>query len=522
MKVSTIICLVSLAMVIAAGCDRKPPEPEPSKYDAEFDGPPLTVAVVRDPLLLADQEKISSEAGLPPVSPGPGTREPDTVGTTPKPDANTAPPPTGDVPAHTVTEIKAAIDGYAAALEDTENLDKLSAFIAEDQDVKVARTILEKTAALAKKNKALRQLVQDKLAMELPPDKKTAPVSLPGSQLQAAKENLKFQGSDDAVLVTGRRGMKATFVKADNRWKVRYSAMDRRMLELQAKLAQAIDSGVDEMRSGIEDGTITKANFEAKKQAIGKEKIGPVLEEMTQLMMGGVGRPPTAPTPKPKPGPPDEGADKPAPKAPPPPAGAVEAVKATVEEIAKAAAKTPGTYGPLADFVVDEDARTVRKIAEGMKKFRADLKGLHAAMKDKLGVANPERTMMMMGPMGAGLPFPPPGGELHIKHVRKRLRYEAAGQAVKVTPRGRGPLTFVKADGRWKIRYDAKQRKLAGLAIEYAAALQEWVAQTRAAIDKGEIDKKNVHQKAMALYQKTVDPAMRKIMRESGMGGRRR
>ena len=291
MKVSTLVSLVLAATFVFAGCDRKSPQPEPSKYDAEFDGPPMTVAVYVDPLLLADQTKISESSSAPPpvLAPPPPP-------TTPKADVVTAPPPTEDAPAETVTEIKAAIDGYAAALKDTENLDKLSDFIADDQDVRVARTLFEKTGALAKKSKALRQLVQDKLGMELPPVE-TPPVRLPGSQLQAAKENLKFLSSDDVVLVTGPMGMKATFVKADNRWKVRYGAMDRTMLGFSVKMLEAYDGAIDEIKSGIEDGTITKANFEAKKDAIGKAKIGPVLEAMT----GGGGRPPDAPAPKPTP-----------------------------------------------------------------------------------------------------------------------------------------------------------------------------------------------------------------------------
>jgi len=104
MKVSALVSLVLAATFVFAGCDlprrqagRKPPQTEPRKYDAEFDGPPLAVAVYVDPLLLADQRKISEAAAAAPTVPPPPEPYVAPNAAQPKDDAND-----GDAPAEPV------------------------------------------------------------------------------------------------------------------------------------------------------------------------------------------------------------------------------------------------------------------------------------------------------------------------------------------------------------------------------------------------------------------------------------
>ena len=91
------------------------------------------------------------------------------------------------------------------------------------------------------------------------------------------------------LVVTGPQGLNLRFAKVGQEWKIKLPQQEKALLQavgpLMQELATAFSGFADEMTLGINSGSITKDNLQAKFDELGKKHVEPVMEKFFGAMM---------------------------------------------------------------------------------------------------------------------------------------------------------------------------------------------------------------------------------------------
>jgi len=281
--------LAVAAMCIASGCERNSEEPvEETQFDPTLDGPPsmldrpISDEVAEDQTAIAQKARqAAGEAALPAALPaGRPAAAPALTGT----------------PVEQVTQTVGMM--LAAAKPGQEQ--QMLAFFGQ-QEAAALLPMIQGAAQLPIKMQRLEKLATDKLGMSLPQDlKQGTSMAAGGMPINATMkpEDFTFEQSGQDVLAKDPTGKEVRFTKVGGRWLIKLDPDEMEALSVVAELMAGTEKAVDEMTVGINDGSIDKANFDAKAKAIGEKHMGPVMKKFMELMMKGMG-PATAPAVEP-------------------------------------------------------------------------------------------------------------------------------------------------------------------------------------------------------------------------------
>ena len=307
-----------LAIVILAfGAWSCKKEESPSQYDANVDAPSTIATVPADSGILKDQRKISAAASIEgisstpssPTTPTPGhpastsapstpTSTPSTPGTsTPTtPPATTPTTPTtpaagaGKKPsAKAISEITDLIAKIKQAT--TANPNDIPAQYMTDECVAAVKPIMTGTKDLTPKMAKLKELIKAK-GIEIPASMETNFKLSGGPTDDLTKSDLSkstWEETADGVYVINGKD-KNLFVNTPTGWKFGIPTEMKPILPLIAEMMTAQDKFTTTLTSGLTDGSITKANFQAKSDQITKETLAPAAAKMMKFIMDNAGK----------------------------------------------------------------------------------------------------------------------------------------------------------------------------------------------------------------------------------------
>ncbi len=272
-----IIVLGIACLAVAAGCKRTGEVPEePTVYDPELDGSVAAISTVRtDP---ADLEPGSS---VPYVVETPSGGTGDTGGGFQRQPA----PDTGDP----VEDVK-IIYGRMIDAAKANNWEAVASYL--DKPEATVFLMLKGIENLPSKANRLEQLIQEK-GIEPPQDFKDDLSKMPNSdqlrELNVLQElanervsDLEFRQDGSTVRVFDEDGQpEADFVKVNGQWKQRMPSDMRGLAITMVGAIGAMNQVTNDLVAGIENGSITKDNFETRFEEIfrrSKDKVNSVVQ----------------------------------------------------------------------------------------------------------------------------------------------------------------------------------------------------------------------------------------------------
>jgi hypothetical protein len=251
-----------LVLALAAcGCERKSAD-EAESFDPKLDSVSAVGENRLDPGLLADQGQIAQAAAK----------------------RRGAVASAGDP----IEAAKQVLSQMLEAAKAQERERMIEFFTPEDAAlmkplVGVQKEIEEKAASLS-------QLVKERLGVDmqgLGPQLAGGPsgiaVPAPGELGESSIDKVKFEQTETGVEATFAEGLKYTFVQVDGAWKIKLG-LDPSAAPVFSEFAEAIKGFLDDVRGGVEDGSITKKNFQARMQELMQAKLGPVMVKLGQVM----------------------------------------------------------------------------------------------------------------------------------------------------------------------------------------------------------------------------------------------
>ena len=190
----------------------------------------------------------------------------------------------GTASADSIDEVRQTIEKMKAVSPD-QGFGALAEFFV-DTDARTFAQIDKKISIVEDKQKALESLVQSKLRIELPES-----VDQAAGQMNSSPDELASINSESLTVVgntvvgVDNSGEKMTFVKVGNDWKIQLSARQRKIVGFLSEATAATEKYFDALTAGVNNGTLTKANFEAKAQEIGQKIMAPVMMKIMMIMM---------------------------------------------------------------------------------------------------------------------------------------------------------------------------------------------------------------------------------------------
>jgi len=303
MSVRYVLVAAGCAALALAGCreERKPGESE--LYDPDLDGPPHIATLPPPPDAATADLEAPSETGATGAPAGPGSRQPANGDEPPKP-----PPGAGvslsDLPAGARDVLRDMEKRMSRAQGDQvgQALEGLaSAFV--DRDAQTLRSLGQLVTEVEAEEKRTNALLQQRLGTSLPKRIQTgehSSVSLGfegagaggmGIAGEAKLEDLQFvqQGPDryrvDAAQMKGLLAL----VRQGGTWKLEFGDAMREMVPVVEDMVRPSRAFLQQVRQGVENGSITKANRNERLAAIAKTSLGPAMERafgrMMQVMM---------------------------------------------------------------------------------------------------------------------------------------------------------------------------------------------------------------------------------------------
>lgn len=287
-----LLAILAVAVACTAlACEKKSDEViRPTKFDRDLDGPPSRLGKPLNEDIAKDQRRIAREAGRavapvgsPPATPAPGA-------------------PAGGGSSEEVKQIVARMMTTIKPGQEEKALDFL-----DPQEASAIRPLFKSIQQIGAKVKQLEKLVQTKLGAALPESMKGGggepPEPLPGMPKDFAKirfDDIQFKEEGEEVAVTGPQGLKMRFAKVGADWKMKLPPEAKLLIQtlrpMFEELLGSFNKVVDEMTAGVNDGSITKDNLEARSEELQKKHVGPVMEKFFEAMMKDM-QPPGAPLP---------------------------------------------------------------------------------------------------------------------------------------------------------------------------------------------------------------------------------
>lgn len=205
-----------------------------------------------------------------------------------------------------VDEVKQVVAKMIEAAK-AKQADTFADFYVAD-DAKVIKKFLADMEAVEEKAQKLSTLVKTKL------DKEMKDMSGPGKGggpldevAKTSLDDLTFKTQNGTVTFTDKKGETETFVKQNGTWKGKLDAGKKEILGVMVEMLDASDKMLDAVTAGVNDGSITKDNFDQKAEQIGKTHTSAVMAKLMAIMMKamteGMAKAPGAPASQPATGP---------------------------------------------------------------------------------------------------------------------------------------------------------------------------------------------------------------------------
>ncbi|GAF73652.1 unnamed protein product, partial [marine sediment metagenome] len=162
------------------------------------------------------------------------------------------------------------------------------------------KKLLTDMKALEEKNQKVIALVKTKL------DKDMKDMSGPGKGggplddvAKTSLDDLTFKGQNGTVTFTDKKGNTETFVKENGAWKGKLDADKKEMLGVVVEMLAATDKMLDAITAGVNDGSITKDNFDQKAEQLSKTHMGPAMAKLMAVAMKTIAKKTGAPASQP-------------------------------------------------------------------------------------------------------------------------------------------------------------------------------------------------------------------------------
>ena len=279
MNGSRLLCGGLMVLLAVAGCERGKRTEEPAPYHRDVDAPPTALILRADEGLMADQRRISGEVeGRPSGGVGRATGAESVRSEVPATEAD-------------VEVVKAVVEKMIAAAED-DDTNALVGFFSRE-DAVLVRPMFEADKTMPAKLDALGALVSEKLSVELPAGMKRgmgSKIAPTGMLTSVEPDEFKYSLEGPSVVVTNPSDKRALpFVKIGRQWLVQYSEQGRKGLSFVSDVAAATGEFISAMTAGVNDGSITAENLEAKAKELAEKHIRPAAEKLGALMTEAMG-----------------------------------------------------------------------------------------------------------------------------------------------------------------------------------------------------------------------------------------
>jgi len=295
-KWAVVLGWICVPLLLSAGCERqKPSDRQVQPYDPDVDPPASVVNVTVNPELLMDQTQVSKQY------------EREITAATGTPAGAAASPTT---PAAATEQVKQLLAGAIDAAKTGQIDGELAIFT--KQDAELFRPLLVAIGQVESDSAQLAQLVTDKLGIDIPPSVQMSlaqheqspgvmgglgrltienlQIASAGNNIASVGNNIASAGNNTAsagnnVVVTFPDGRKQTFAPVGAQYKLAVSDKDKQLLPLELDLVKAEKKFIDEVSAGINDGSISAANFQQKAKDISDRTVAPAVAKMTMTEM---------------------------------------------------------------------------------------------------------------------------------------------------------------------------------------------------------------------------------------------
>jgi len=289
-NVIPVLALVA-AVMMGVGCKRQTASDRPEPYDPNVDAPP-NVLVEAPSNVPRGGGGVASAAKPTPPAPKPTEPKP----TEPKPTEPGPAEPGGDDNAN-IAEVKQLLTDAVAAAKEGNN-DKLIALFPTEFGEAVA-ALDPRMKAMEQKSADFAQLLQDKLGAELPESAKgmigggeEGGISSPLDDFAKMDvEAMVFRGFEGKVSVDDGSGDGQGFVKTADGWKMEVPPQASQSIGVLGEVVDGTEKFYDTLTAGVNDGSITKENLEAKIEEVSKTTVLPAMMKLMAIMMSGAGGP---------------------------------------------------------------------------------------------------------------------------------------------------------------------------------------------------------------------------------------
>jgi hypothetical protein len=288
-----ILTLALVAAVVAGGgCDRQDPSDRPQPYDPNVDAPPN--------VLVEASSNVPRGGGSTASTPKPKPAEPTPAEPTPAEPTPAEPTPAepggADDDANIATVKQLLTDAVADAK--TGSTDKVIALF----PTKTGEAILAldpRMKAMEQKAADFEQLIQDKFGGEAPESVKgmtggggEGGIGSPLDDFTKMDvEAMVFRGLEGKVSVDDGSGDGPTFAQGVDGWKIEVSPQQSQSITVLGEVMDGSEKFLDTLTAGINDGSITKENLDAKVEEVSKTTVLPAMMKLMAIMMSGAGAP---------------------------------------------------------------------------------------------------------------------------------------------------------------------------------------------------------------------------------------
>lgn len=288
MKNCLLVLVAGVMLCVAPGCDRGGDE-DPVSYDRDVDGPPVAIKtpmpdyeVIGKPSVVARRRRVFQESSGDTSSGGgaSGGGE-DPTG------------PSGPASADEIDEVKAVFERVLAT-KDSGDDSAAMAFFDEEAATAIGE-ITRGTKEIQQKSLALHELMETKFGAEYPESLKERNKQAqteamgPSSAVEilgdVSVDQLVFTKTGEKIIAEGPKNEKYILSKTADGWKIGFDKNAREMVGVLRELMKGATKMLDTLSAGVEDGSITAENVEAKATELNEQLVAPVQKKLMAIMM---------------------------------------------------------------------------------------------------------------------------------------------------------------------------------------------------------------------------------------------